>query len=196
MKWTEMTGMCSLTKFDVSCHRVKSGAPSSSFCNYLAKVSPKCTEESLFIQYGIACACYCSIWWNELRWQECIASPNLMFLAIGWNQVLRLRAFAIILLKSLQNAPKRVSSSSMASHVLVFAAFVMKWTEMTGMYSFTKFDVSCHRVKEGAPSSSFCNYLAKVSPKCTEESLFIQYGVACPRFRSICDEMKWDDRNV
>ena len=44
-----------------------------------------------------------------------------------------LRAFAILLLKSLQNAPKRVSSSSMASHVLVIAAFVMKWTEMTGM---------------------------------------------------------------
>ena len=153
-------------------------------------------RESLHPVWHRMCLLLPHLWWNELRWQECIASPNLMFLAIGWNQVLRLRAFAIILLKSLQNAPKRVSSSSMASHVLVFAAFVMKWTEMTGMYSLTKFDVSCHRVKLGAPSSSFCNHLAKGSPKCTEESLFIQYGIACACYCSICDEMNWDDRNV
>ena len=36
--------------------------------------------------------------------------------------------------------------------------------------------------------------LAEVSPKCTEDRCYIQYGIANVQFLSIGDDMNWDDR--
>ena len=36
--------------------------------------------------------------------------------------------------------------------------------------------------------------LAEVSPKCTEDRCYVQYGIANVQFLSIGDDMNWDDR--
>ena len=108
----------------------------------LAEVSPKCTEDWCYIQYGIANVQFLSIgddmnlddrWWHvhtqTTLGETCLHGCPVSFFCFCW--VLRLRAFVMILQKSLQNAPKIDVISSMASQMFSFLALAMIWIEMT-----------------------------------------------------------------
>ena len=97
----------------------------------LAEVSPKCTEDRCYIQYGIANVQFLSIgddsymnwddrWWHvhtqTMLGETCLHGCPVSFFCFCW--VLRLRAFVMILQKSLQNAIKTDVRSSVAYQML------------------------------------------------------------------------------
>ena len=95
----------------------------------LAEVSPKCTEDRCYIQYGIANVQFLSIgddmnldgrWWHvhtqSKLGETCLHGCPVSFFCFCW--VLRLRAFVMILQKSLQNAIKTDVRSNVVYQML------------------------------------------------------------------------------
>ena len=102
---------------------------SSSFCHDLVEASPKCTEDRCYIQYGMANVQFLSIgddmnwddrWWHvhtqSMLVETCLHGCPVNFFCFCW--VLRLRAFVMILQKSLQNAIKTDVGSSVVYQML------------------------------------------------------------------------------
>ena len=139
----------------------------------------------------MTCAYAEHVRWDMLTWLP----SQFLLLLLGAPS----SSFCMILQKSLQNAPKIDVMSSMASQLFSFLALAMIWTEMTdddmcirrACYMVAQ---SCYFAFVGCSVFELLHDLAEVSPKCTEDWCYIQYGIANVQFLSIGDDMNLDDR--
>ena len=186
----------------------------------LAEVSPKCTEDRCYIQYGIANVQFLSIgddmnwddrWWHvhtqsmlgETCLHGCPVAQSVSFAFVGCSVFELLHDLAEV-------SPKCTEDWCYIQYGIANVQFLSIGDDMNlddrwwHVHTQSMLGETCLHGCPVAQSVSFafvgCSVfellhdLAEVSPKCTEDWCYIQYGIANVQFLSIGDDMNLDDR--